>query len=100
MEVISRTLAQNSGKLHFTHQYLDVTCQYLDVTCQYLVITCQYLVFRFSIKWLMLAGATVGGLYLSNDATIAFGNVAAVGGALFIVLQVDDFSLLFFSLGL
>lgn len=41
----------------------------------------------FIIKWLMLAGITVGALYLPNENTIQYGYVAAVGGGFFILIQ-------------
>lgn len=41
----------------------------------------------FIIKWLMLAGITVGALYLPNENAIQYGYAAAVGGGFFILIQ-------------
>jgi len=42
----------------------------------------------FSVKWLMLAVATVGCLFISNQSAIEYGYVAAVGGGLFLFIGI------------
>jgi len=42
----------------------------------------------FSLKWLMLALAVVGCLFMSNESVIQYGYVAAVGGGMFLFIGI------------